>query len=176
MPTTAIALRPVLTLLELTLPILTMALTTSGTMMATWRAQCAAATTSLLCTTSLLTMALLTMTTRSLRPCTVKDAALCIQAIALCIQAIALASRCDLPTSSRYSRCSRAEVTGGLRAARRVQVDGKPVGKKRRWCGGCAAYHKGAVDRYPRCATGRSRGSANTTLLLLSPGATGFDS
>ena len=32
-----------------------------------------------------------------------------------------------------------------------MQVDGKPVGKKRRWCGGCAAYHKGAVDRYPRC-------------------------
>ena len=73
--TTAIALRPVLTLPELTLPILTMARTTSGTMMATWRAQCAAATTSLL-----------TIATHSPRPCTAKDAARCIQAIALRMQ------------------------------------------------------------------------------------------
>ena len=73
--TTTIAVWPVLTLPVLTLPILAMARTASGTMMATWRAQYAAATTSLL-----------TMATHSLRPCTAKDAALCIQAIALCMQ------------------------------------------------------------------------------------------
>jgi hypothetical protein len=81
-------------------------------------------------------------------------------------------SRCALGSSRSFTASPPSRAEG----PRRVQVDGKPVGKKRRWCGGCAAYHKGAVDRYPRCATGRSRGSANTALLLLSPGTPSFES